>query len=58
MKAKFNRSKLGEPQESWIARIRERLEHSWAQAQRGEVYTPEEALRILDEDRRKRMNRT
>jgi len=46
---------LLESQESWIARnrdaIRERLEHSWAQAERGELYTPEEALRILDERR-------
>jgi Arc/MetJ-type ribon-helix-helix transcriptional regulator len=46
---------LLESQEGWIARnrdaIRERLEHSWAQSERGEVYTPEEALRILDERR-------
>jgi Arc/MetJ-type ribon-helix-helix transcriptional regulator len=46
---------LLESQESWIARnrdaIHERLEHSWAQAERGEVYTAEEALRILDERR-------
>lgn len=44
---------LLESQEGWIARnrdaIRERLEHSWVQAERGELYTPEEALRILDE---------
>ena len=49
---------LLESQEGWIARnrdaIRERLEHSWAQAERGEVYMPEEARRLLDEDRRKR----
>jgi Arc/MetJ-type ribon-helix-helix transcriptional regulator len=41
---------LLESQESWIARnrdaIRERLEHSWAQAERGEVYTPASALPI------------
>lgn len=46
---------LLESQESWIARnrdaIREKLERSWAQAERGELYTPEEALRILDERR-------
>jgi len=49
---------LLESQESWIARnrdaISERLEHSWAQAERGEVYTAEEARALLAEDRRKR----
>jgi Arc/MetJ-type ribon-helix-helix transcriptional regulator len=49
---------LLESQESWIARnrdaIRERLEESFAQAERGELYTPEEARELLDEDRRKR----
>lgn len=49
---------LLESQESWIARnrdaIRERLEHSWAQAECGEVYTPEEARRLLDEDHTRR----
>jgi Arc/MetJ-type ribon-helix-helix transcriptional regulator len=52
---------LLESQEGWIARnrdaIHERLEDSFAQAERGELYTPEEARRLLDEDRRKRSQR-
>jgi hypothetical protein len=46
---------LLESQEGWIPRnrdaIREKLERSWAQAERGELYTPEEALHILDDRR-------
>jgi predicted transcriptional regulator len=46
---------LLESQEAWLLRnrdaINERLEESMAQAERGEVYTPEEARALLDSAR-------
>jgi Arc/MetJ-type ribon-helix-helix transcriptional regulator len=45
-------------QEDWLLRnkeaINERLEESLAQAERGEVHTPEEVRRLLDRDRKVR----
>lgn len=44
---------LLDEQEAWLQRnkgaISERLEESFAQAERGEVYTAEEAARLLDQ---------
>jgi Arc/MetJ-type ribon-helix-helix transcriptional regulator len=52
---------LLESQENWLRRnkdaINERLEESMAQAERGEVYTPEEARALLDRDRQSRSSR-
>jgi Arc/MetJ-type ribon-helix-helix transcriptional regulator len=52
---------LLESQENWLLRnkdaINERLAESMAQAERGEVYTPEEARALLAQDRRNRSNR-
>jgi putative addiction module CopG family antidote len=49
---------LLESQEDWLLRnrdaINERLEESMAQAERGEVYTPEEAHALLDSARAER----
>jgi Arc/MetJ-type ribon-helix-helix transcriptional regulator len=49
---------LLESQEAWLLRnrdaINERLEESMAQAERGEVYTAEEARALLERDRRSR----
>jgi Arc/MetJ-type ribon-helix-helix transcriptional regulator len=46
-------------QEDWLLRnkeaINERLEESLAQAERGEVYTPEEVRTLLDKDRKGRV---
>ena len=52
---------LLESQENWLLRnkeaINERLEESMAQAERGEVYTPEEVRALLNQDRQSRANR-
>jgi plasmid stabilization system protein ParE/Arc/MetJ-type ribon-helix-helix transcriptional regulator len=52
---------LLESQENWLLRnkdaINERLEESMAQAERGEVYTPEEVRDLLNQDRQSRANR-
>ncbi len=49
---------LLEAEEQWLlhnkAAINERLDESMAQAERGEVYTPEEARHLLDQDRKAR----
>ncbi len=49
---------LLESQENWLLRnkdaINERLEESMAQAERGEVYSPEEARALLARDRQSR----
>jgi Arc/MetJ-type ribon-helix-helix transcriptional regulator len=51
-----------ESQENWLLRnkdaINERLEESMAQAERGEVYTPEEIRALLSQDRQSRANRS
>ena len=49
---------LLEAQEDWLQRnkeaINERLEESFAQAERGELHTPEEARALLTQDREER----
>ena len=53
---------LLESQGDWLLRnkdaINERLEESMAQAERGEVYTPEEVRELLNQDRQNRAKRT
>ena len=53
---------LFEAQEEWLLRNREainaRLEESLAQVERGEVYAPEEARRLLAEARQARKDKS
>ena len=50
---------LLEAEQEWLLRNREvinqRLDESFAQAERGEVHTPEEARRIIERDRQTRI---
>ncbi len=52
---------LLDSQEDWLLRnkdaINERLEESFAQSERGEVYTPEQVRGFLDEDRKARQGK-
>lgn len=53
---------LLDAQENWLLRnkeaIAERIEESFAQAERGEVYTPEQVRSLLDQDRKARASNT